>query len=130
MKLKKIVVNIIIVLAIGIIAGFSYSIIDRLSIGNVTSQNVNQDWQANLPDKSDPGNLDFTYAAERTVHGVVHVKTIREREIRQVRDPFGLTSSVTAGIISAKERTLGVLREGEMPLESFLQTDAVYAFSL
>ena len=29
MKLKKIVVNLIIVLAIGIIAGFSYSIIDR-----------------------------------------------------------------------------------------------------
>jgi len=41
-----------------------------------------------------------------------------------VGKPFGLTSSVTAGIISAKERTLGVLREGEMPLESFLQTDA------
>ena len=225
MKLKKIVVNLIIVMAIGIIAGFSYSVIDRLSNGNITSQNINPDWQANLPDKPDPGNLDFTYAAERTIHGVVHVKTIREREIRQIRDPFefffgpreretdpepeigfgsgvivtedgyivtnahvirgadeievtlndqrsfsaevqgtdpntdiamlkidetnlpyisfgssddlrvgewvlavgnpfGLTSSVTAGIISAKERTLGVLREGEMPLESFLQTDA------
>jgi serine protease Do len=41
-----------------------------------------------------------------------------------VGNPFGLTSSVTAGIISAKERTLGVLQEGDMPLESFLQTDA------
>jgi len=41
-----------------------------------------------------------------------------------VGNPFGLTSSVTAGIISAKERSLGVLRESEMPIESFLQTDA------
>ena len=41
-----------------------------------------------------------------------------------VGNPFGLTSSVTAGIISAKERALGALREGEMPVESFLQTDA------
>lgn len=41
-----------------------------------------------------------------------------------VGNPFGLTSSVTAGIISAKERNLGVLQQGEMPVESFLQTDA------
>ncbi|MFP4289339.1 MAG: S1C family serine protease [Bacteroidota bacterium] len=41
-----------------------------------------------------------------------------------VGNPFGLTSSVTAGIISAKERTLGVLQGSEMPIESFLQTDA------
>ena len=181
-------------------------------------------WETNMPDDFDPDNLDFTYAAERTVYGVVHVKTIRERDRREVRDPFefffgprddedpepetgfgsgvivtpdghiitnyhviheadqievtlhdqrtftaevigedpdtdiamleidsnnlpyipfgdsgdldigewvlavgnpfGLTSSVTAGIISAKERTLGVLHEGEMPIESFLQTDA------
>lgn len=41
-----------------------------------------------------------------------------------VGNPFGLTSSVTAGIISAKERTLGVLQGSDMPIESFLQTDA------
>jgi serine protease Do len=41
-----------------------------------------------------------------------------------VGNPFGLNSSVTAGIISAKERTLGVLQGAEMPIESFLQTDA------
>ncbi len=225
MKLKKIVSNTVIILVIGITAGLTYNVINRLSHGNVTSQYVNHDWQANLPDKPDQGNLNFTYAAERTVHGVVHVKTIREREIRQIRDPFefffgprerqeepepevgfgsgviitkdgyivtnahvirgadeievtlndqrsfsaevqgkdpntdlailkidetdlpyinfgssddlrigewvlavgnpfGLTSTVTAGIISAKERTLGVIQEAEMPLESFLQTDA------
>ncbi len=128
MKPKKIVINLIIVLAIGIIAGFTYNMINRLSYGNVTYQKVNQDWQANLPEKPDPGNLDFTYAAERTVHGVVHVKTIREREIRQVRDPFEF-------FFGPREREEDPEPEigfgsGVMPLESFLQTDAVYAFSL
>ena len=37
-----------------------------------------------------------------------------------VGNPYNLTSTVTAGIISAKARALG----GEMSLESFLQTDA------
>jgi len=37
-----------------------------------------------------------------------------------VGNPYNLTSTVTAGIISAKARTLG----GKMNLESFLQTDA------
>ena len=37
-----------------------------------------------------------------------------------VGNPYNLTSTVTAGIISAKARKLG----GEMNLESFLQTDA------
>lgn len=184
-------------------------------------------WYTSMPEDYDPEGLDFTYAAERTVHGVVHVKTIRERERRPVdpfdfffgpqRDrqremepqpetgfgsgviiasegyivtnhhvikgadnikvtlndqrtfeaevvgsdpdtdiallkidednlpyiefgdsdelrlgqwvlavgnPFNLTSSVTAGIISAKGRAFGVLRDGEMPIESFIQTDA------
>lgn len=37
-----------------------------------------------------------------------------------VGNPYNLTSTVTAGIISAKARQLG----GKMNLESFLQTDA------
>lgn len=40
-----------------------------------------------------------------------------------VGNPFNLTSTVTAGIISAKARELG-LNRGRMSLESFLQTDA------
>ncbi|MFO7924514.1 MAG: trypsin-like peptidase domain-containing protein [Bacteroidales bacterium] len=184
-----------------------------------------QSWQNSFNGIQDNDNTDFTYAAEKTIYGVVHVKTLREREKREIRNPFefffgprerdedpepevafgsgvivsengyivtnahvikgaddievtlndqqtfnaellgsdpntdiavikidaknlpyisfgssknlrigewvlavgnpfGLTSSVTAGIISAKERTLGVLREGDMPVESFLQTDA------
>lgn len=40
-----------------------------------------------------------------------------------VGNPYNLTSTVTAGIISAKARNLGMNR-GQMSLESFLQTDA------
>lgn len=40
-----------------------------------------------------------------------------------VGNPYNLTSTVTAGIISAKARELGMNR-GQISLESFLQTDA------
>lgn len=44
-----------------------------------------------------------------------------------VGNPFDLTSTVTAGIISAKARNIGILRtaENSLSIESFLQTDAV-----
>nr|BAL57842.1 serine protease [uncultured Bacteroidetes bacterium] len=40
-----------------------------------------------------------------------------------VGNPFNLTSTVTAGIVSAKGRTLGLLKEA-FRVESFIQTDA------
>jgi serine protease Do len=40
-----------------------------------------------------------------------------------VGNPFNLTSTVTAGIVSATGRTLG-LNEGDYRIESFIQTDA------
>lgn len=40
-----------------------------------------------------------------------------------VGNPFNLTSTVTAGIVSAKGREIGLTR-GTFPLESFIQTDA------
>ncbi|HAH26067.1 MAG TPA: deoxyribonuclease HsdR [Prolixibacteraceae bacterium] len=40
-----------------------------------------------------------------------------------VGNPFNLNSTVTAGIISAKSRAIGIM-SGQMPLESFIQTDA------
>ncbi len=44
-----------------------------------------------------------------------------------VGNPFNLTSTVTAGIISAKARNIGILRDetNNIQVESFLQTDAV-----
>jgi len=45
-----------------------------------------------------------------------------------VGNPFNLTSTVTAGIVSAKARNINILRrsskESIFPLESFIQTDA------
>lgn len=40
-----------------------------------------------------------------------------------VGNPFNLTSTVTAGIVSAKGRDIGIVNE-QFPLESFIQTDA------
>lgn len=40
-----------------------------------------------------------------------------------IGNPFNLTSTVTAGIVSAKSRSIGIVG-GKMPLESFIQTDA------
>ncbi|GGZ23495.1 serine protease [Echinicola pacifica] len=44
-----------------------------------------------------------------------------------VGNPFNLTSTVTAGIISAKARNIGILRNenNNLQIESFIQTDAV-----
>ena len=44
-----------------------------------------------------------------------------------VGNPFDLNSTVTAGIISAKARNIGILQgvENNLQIESFLQTDAV-----
>jgi serine protease Do len=40
-----------------------------------------------------------------------------------VGNPFNLTSTVTAGIVSAKARNINILK-GQMAIESFIQTDA------
>ncbi len=44
-----------------------------------------------------------------------------------VGNPFSLTSTVTAGIVSAKGRSIDIVRRtgGNMAIESFIQTDAV-----
>lgn len=43
-----------------------------------------------------------------------------------IGNPFNLTSTVTAGIISAKARNVGIIENAglESPIESFIQTDA------
>lgn len=42
-----------------------------------------------------------------------------------IGNPFGLKSTVTAGIVSAKGRGIGILgRNGDHPIEAFIQTDA------
>lgn len=41
-----------------------------------------------------------------------------------VGNPFNLESTVTAGIVSAKGRNIGILDRDRFPIESFIQTDA------
>ncbi len=41
-----------------------------------------------------------------------------------VGNPFNLTSTVTAGIVSAKGRNIAVNQNAQFPIESFIQTDA------
>lgn len=41
-----------------------------------------------------------------------------------VGNPFNLTSTVTAGIVSAKGRNIHILEGQQYPIESFIQTDA------
>lgn len=42
-----------------------------------------------------------------------------------VGNPFNLTSTVTAGIVSAKARSIQILKDRKFSIESFIQTDAV-----
>lgn len=61
--------------------------------------------------------------------GLPEIKRASSRDLKigewvlAVGNPFNLTSTVTAGIVSAKERQINILG-GEFPLESFIQTDA------
>lgn len=61
--------------------------------------------------------------------GLPAIKKGSSRELKigewvlAVGNPFNLTSTVTAGIVSAKERQINILG-GDFPLESFIQTDA------
>jgi serine protease Do len=41
-----------------------------------------------------------------------------------IGNPYNLTSTVTAGIVSAKARNINILRSQEFSIESFIQTDA------
>ena len=51
-------------------------------------------------------------------------KTVQVGEwVVAVGNPFSLSSTVTAGIVSAKGRRIGILQD-KFPIESFIQTDA------
>ena len=41
-----------------------------------------------------------------------------------IGNPYNLTSTVTAGIVSAKARNINILASQEFSIESFIQTDA------
>jgi len=86
---KKIFGSILIAIIGGMIALFVYTFIFEKPEIKSDSGSANQELVkfTNLPGNFEGKNLDFTYAAERTVHAVVHVKTITERT-RSVRNPL------------------------------------------
>lgn len=59
-----------------------------------------------------------------------NIRIARSRDVQigewvlAVGNPFNLTSTVTAGIVSAKGRALRLIRSTRFPIESFIQTDA------
>ncbi len=61
--------------------------------------------------------------------GLTHLPFVNSDEVKvgewvmAVGNPFNLTSTVTAGIVSAKGRSINILRE-QFAVESFIQTDA------
>ncbi len=225
MKIKYMLAGFLIALTTAVLTVWVYNATNDSPRFKTNNHSFNTAWSKVSSDDFEPGSTNFTFAAEHTVHGVVHVKSMWEREASEIRNPlefffgpgdreedpdsdigfgsgvivsengyivtnyhviseadeievtlndqrtyvaevegtdpdtdiallkidetnlphilfgnsdvlkvgdwvlavgnpFGLTSSVTAGIISAKERSLGVLRGSEMPIESFLQTDA------
>ncbi len=222
---KKILGTLMVAILGGIIAIFAYTLFIEKPVDPVVAQKNDSQLVrfANLPQDFKAAEFDFTFAAENTVHAVVHVITVTERStgyrnplyeffygerynrnpqpmvgfgsgviitddgyivtnnhviegsdeievtlndkrvfkaeivgrdpstdialikikekdlpclrfgdsdklklgqwVLAVGNPFNLTSTVTAGIISAKGRNLGLLPD-EFRIESFIQTDA------
>lgn len=62
--------------------------------------------------------------------GLPHINFANSDDVRvgewvvAVGNPFNLASTVTAGIVSAKGRSINILQD-QAPIESFIQTDAV-----
>ncbi len=228
MKIKSIIINIVIAVISALVAVYAYTRIAGPVTEVVTFREDRPTWFTNLPDDFEADKFDFTHAAEKTVHGVVHVKVTsyrrqpqfqrrqdplhewffgprQEREpqpvtgfgsgviisedgyivtnyhviedatevevvlndrrsftasikgsdpnsdiallkieaeglhyiefgdsdqlrlgqwVLAVGNPMNLTSTVTAGIVSARGRTVGIFSDRDMPIESFIQTDA------
>jgi Do/DeqQ family serine protease len=222
MKVNKYLLNVLLAIVGGLIALFAYTIvIDKNQVVRV--HDVKPTWFTALPEQMQIGEMDFVFAAEKSIHSVVHVMSTTMRQSRPsnplwdffhgvpdrepspvvgfgsgviispdgyivtnyhvienarsievvlndrrsfeaqligtdpstdlallkiqekdlpflpmgdsddlrvgqwvlaVGNPFNLTSTVTAGIVSAKGRSLGALQNRNMPIESFIQTDA------
>ncbi len=86
MKIKDILVYFVVATLAGLVAVFAYSRLAPPVTQVVTTSEKHPAWFTSLPADYQPDQLDFTYAAEKTIHGVVHVTTRRERQ--RSRDPI------------------------------------------
>jgi serine protease Do len=90
MKIKNVLIQLVVAIIAALIAVFVYSQISPTATGEVSYRERHPTWYTSLPADFDAGQFDFTYAAERTVHGVVNVATtsMRQRGQRGRQDPF------------------------------------------
>lgn len=88
MKIKNILIHLVIAVIAGMVAVFAYTSLAEPQAEVRTYNEQYPAWFTSLPDDFEADKFDFTYAAERTVHGVVHVTTTTMRQRRQRVDPF------------------------------------------
>jgi serine protease Do len=92
MKLKNVLLQLMVAVIAGLVAVFVYARISQPVPDEMTYRERYPTWYASLPQDFDTDKFDFTYAAERTVHGVVNVATTslrqRQQRGRQGQDPF------------------------------------------
>ena len=82
MKIRDILIVFLVAVVAGFVAVFAYTMIAPETVREISFDQAERHpaWFTNLPQDYQPGEMDFTYAAENTVHGVVHVTTISQRE--------------------------------------------------
>jgi serine protease Do len=80
MKIKQLLLTTFIAATVSVLAVFTYSRIDKNS-AQIVQVPADQPVQlAAYPPSGVPADLNFTFAAQKTIHGVVHVKTQSMRE--------------------------------------------------
>lgn len=96
MKTKKILIGLLVVISAGLIAVSLYSK-SQIGDGYISSDNLSYSTENRDTRKtnafltslqSEAGQIDFTYAAEQTVHAVVHVRTKSVVQSRQSSNPL------------------------------------------
>lgn len=101
-NLKQVLTIILVAILSATVALFGYDYIQRKNVSSKHGKNVKSEFSQNFAQDFDQNNVrlaslttadgfpDFTEAAEKTIHGVVHVKTTKtpSRRRQQYVDPF------------------------------------------
>jgi serine protease Do len=89
MKSRTFVLNFVVAVAAAIMVVFVFSLLPESENRDLPEyQERHPAWFISLPDDYQPQQMDFTYAAEKTIHSVVHVTTMVASGPDQTGDPF------------------------------------------
>jgi len=80
MKTRNILITVLVAIASTLVTMYGYNKISDRKSNYISAEMSPQVRYAQLANTFDSNRVDFTYAAERTVHAVVHVKTTSDRE--------------------------------------------------